>query len=150
MDVLYLFGLRDVSVKRKYYIGGVGFLFSLGVESLVYYSYLKKIFIISISVISLKFFDKNLYLYFMCMVLFNKDGILVIISVLEYLKIYSIGIVYSNDVFGFDFIKSVLIFVNVKGIIVNYMLRIEDSYVENFEILNYLVDMFIVKNNKYV
>lgn len=150
MDVLYLFGFRDVSVKRKNYIGGVGFLFSLGVESLVYYSYLKKIFIISISVISLKFFDKNLYLYFMCMVLFNKDEILVIISVLEYLKIYSIGIVYSNDVFGFDFIKSVLIFVNVKGIIVNYMLRIEDSYVENFEILNYLVDMFIVKNNKYV
>lgn len=42
MDVLYLFGLRDVSVKRKNYIGGVGFLFSLGVESLVYYSYLKK------------------------------------------------------------------------------------------------------------
>lgn len=150
MDVLYLFGLRDVSVKRKNYIGGVGFLFSLVVESLVYYSYLKKIFIISISVISLKFFDKNLYLYFMCMVLFNKDEILVIVSVLEYLKIYSIGIVYSNDVFGFDFIKSVLIFVNVKGIIVNYMLRIEDSYVENFEILNYLVDMFIVKNNKYV
>lgn len=150
MDVLYLFGFRDVSVKRKNYIGGVGFLFSLVVESLVYYSYLKKIFIISISVISLKFFDKNLYLYFMCMVLFNKDEILVIVSVLEYLKIYSIGIVYSNDVFGFDFIKSVLIFVNVKGIIVNYMLRIEDSYVENFEILNYLVDMFIVKNNKYV
>lgn len=150
MDVLYLFGFRDVSVKRKNYIGGVGFLFSLVVESLVYYSYLKKIFIISISVISLIFFDKNLYLYFMCMVLFNKDEILVIVSVLEYLKIYSIGIVYSNDVFGFDFIKSVLIFVNVKGIIVNYMLRIEDSYVENFEILNYLVDMFIVKNNKYV
>lgn len=150
MDVLYLFGFRDVSVKRKNYIGGVGFLFSLVVESLVYYSYLKKIFIISISVISLKFFDKNLYLYFMCMVLFNKNEILVIVSVLEYLKIYSIGIVYSNDVFGFDFIKGVLIFVNVKGIIVNYMLRIEDSYVENFEILNYLVDMFIVKNNKYV
>lgn len=150
MDVLYLFGFRDVSVKRKNYIGGVGFLFSLVVESLVYYSYLKKIFIISISVISLIFFDKNLYLYFMCMVLFNKDEILVIVSVLEYLKIYSIGIVYSNDVFGFDFIKSVLIFVNVKGIIVNYMLRIEDSYVENFEIINYLVDMFIVKNNKYV
>lgn len=63
----------------------------------------------------------------MRMVPSNKDGTLAIISVLEHLKIHSIGIVYSNDAFGSDLTKSVLTFANVKGITVNYMLRIEDS-----------------------
>lgn len=150
MDVLYSLGLKNASVKRKNYIGGVGFPFSSGVESLAHYSYSKKIPTISISATSSKFSDKNLYPYFMRMVPSNKDETLAIISVLEHLKIRSIGIVYSNDAFGSDLTKSVLTFANVKGITVNYMLRIEDSYVEHAEILNYLVDMFIVKNNEYV
>lgn len=150
MDILYSLGLRDASVKRKNYIGGVGFPFSSGVESLAHYSYSKKIPTISISATSSKFSDKNLYPYFMRMVPSNKNETLAIVSVLEHLKIHSIGIVYSNDAFGSDLTKSVLTFANVKGITVNYMLRIEDSYVENPEILNNLVDMFIVKNNKYV
>lgn len=150
MDVLYSLGLKNASVKRKHYIGGVGFPFSSGVESLAHYSYSKKIPTISISATSSKFSDKNLYPYFMRMVPSNKDETLAIISVLEHLKIRSIGIVYSNDAFGSDLTKSVLTFANVKGITVNYMLRIEDSYVENTEILNYLVDMFILKNNEYV
>lgn len=150
MDVLYSLGLKDASVKRKNYIGGVGFPFSSGVESLAHYSYSKKIPTISISATSSKFSDKNLYPYFMRMVPSNKDETLAIISVLEHLKIRNIGIVYSNDAFGSDLTKSVLTFANLKGITVNYMLRIEDSYVENTKILNYLVDMFIVKNNKYV
>lgn len=150
MDILYSRGLKETDIERKNYIGGVGFPFSSGVESLAHYSYSKRIPTVSISATSSVFSDKKSYPYFMRMVPSNKEETLSIVGVLEYLSIHRIGVVYSDDAYGSDLTKSVLTFAQEKSITVAYMLRMEDSYVENTEILNYLVDKFIIGYNRDV
>ncbi|XP_062599338.1 uncharacterized protein LOC134260815 [Saccostrea cucullata] len=150
MDILNSRGLRNTTISRKNYIGGVGFPFSSEIERLAGYFSSKEMPTISISATSSVFSDKILYPYFMRMVPSNKEETLAIIGVLEYLSIHTIGIVYTNDAFGADLTKSVLNFAEEKGIRVVYMMRMEDPYLINSDVLNYLVDRFIVQNNDKV
>ncbi|XP_061196408.1 uncharacterized protein LOC133204678 [Saccostrea echinata] len=150
MYILNSRGLRNTTLTRKTYIGGVGFPFSSEVEHLAGYLSSKEIPTISISATSSVFSDKILYPYFMRMVPSNKEETLAIIGVLEYLSIHTIGIVYTNDAFGADLTKSVLQFAEEKGIRVVYLMRMEESYMRNSDVLNYLVERFIIGNNNDV